>query len=124
MKIAIVALLAVHGLIHAMGFAGTWGLAEMQGSSKVPTNLITAQPGDTIVRVLGVVWLVALLAFLGAAALLVADSSAWRLVAIGAAAVSMIMVALWWRDAPMGAVANALVIAAVVFAPKLGGVPA
>jgi hypothetical protein len=124
MKIAIVALLAVHGVIHAVGFAGTWGLAEFQGASRVPTNFLRASPDDPIVRVLGAVWLLALMAFLVAAYLLLIDSAAWRPIALVAVLVSMVPVALWWRNAPMGGVANALVVLAVVLAPRLSGVPA
>ena len=124
MKIAIIALLTVHGLIHAMGFAGAWGLAEFEGASRVPTNFVTAGPNAPIVRILGLVWLVALVAFLAAAYLLLVDSTAWRPVAVAAAAVSMIPVALWWQSAPMGAVANVLVLGAVVLAPRLEGLPA
>jgi hypothetical protein len=122
MKLAIVALLLIHGLIHAIGFVGSWGLAEFQGASRAPTNFVTAQPGDPLVRVFGLVWLLALAAFLVAAVLLVGDSAMWRAVVIGAAVISMVPVGLWWQNAPMGAVANALVIAAVLAAPKLSGV--
>lgn len=124
MKVAIIALLVVHGLIHTMGFAGAWGLAEFKGASQTPTNFISAQPGDLIVRVLGGVWLVSLSAFLVAAVLLGADNSTWRLVAAAAALTSMVPVALWWQNAPMGAVANALVLVAVVVANRLDGVAA
>jgi hypothetical protein len=123
MKFAIIGLLAVHGLIHAVGFAGAWGLAEFQGASRVPTNFVTARPDDPIVRILGIVWLVALVAFVAAAYLLLMDNAAWRPVAIAAAAVSMVPVALWWQNAPMGAVANALVLVAVFLAPRLDNVP-
>ena len=124
MKFAIIGLLAVHGLIHAVGFAGAWGLAEFQGASRVPTNFVTARPDDPIVRILGIVWLLALVTFVVAAYLLLMDSAAWRPVAIAAAAVSMVPVALWWQNAPMGAVANALVLVAVFLAPRLDNVPA
>jgi asparagine N-glycosylation enzyme membrane subunit Stt3 len=122
MKYAIVSLLVIHGLIHAMGFEGAWDLAEFQGASRTPTNLVTTAPGSGATRALGLVWLVALVAFLLAAVLLVNDSVAWRPAALLAAAISMVPVALWWQNAPMGAVANALVIAAVVIAPRLDGV--
>jgi hypothetical protein len=124
MKIAIVALLAVHGLIHAIGLAVTWGWAEFQSASQTPTNIITARPEDPIVRVLGTVWLLALIAFLVAAALLLGDSAAWRPAALVAVAISMVPVVLWWESAPMGAVANTLVLAAAFLAPNLDGVAA
>src|ERR671911_773881 len=109
MKIAIVALLAGHGLIHAIGLAGTWGWAEFEGASRTPTNIITAGPEDPIVRLLGSVWLLALIAFLVAAILLMGDSTAWRPVAVIAVAISMVPIVLWWENAPMGAVANVVV---------------
>ena len=124
MKIAIVGLLTVHGLIHAIGLAGTWGWAEFEGASRTPTNIITAQPTDPIVRILGTVWLVALIAFLVAAVLLMGDSAAWRPAALVAVSISMVSVVLWWENAPMGAVANALVLAAVILAPNLDGIAA
>jgi hypothetical protein len=123
-KIALVALLAIHGLIHTMGFLGTMGLAQFEGASRVPTNVIMAGPEDPIVRILGLVWLIALAGFLLAAVLLLMDTAAWRPVAVASVAVSMVVVVLWWGNAPMGAVANALVLAAVILAPRLEGLPA
>lgn len=123
-KIGVVALLAVHGLIHTMGFLGTMGLAQFEGASRVPTNVIVAGPEDLIVRILGLVWLIALAGFLLAAVLLVMDAAAWRPVAMASVAVSMVVVILWWGNAPMGAVANALVLAAVILAPRLEALPA
>ena len=123
MKYAISALLAIHGVIHAMGFAGAWGIAEFDGASRTPTNFVVAEPDSGALRGLGIVWLVALGAFVISAGLLLGGNPAWRGVALGAAALSMVVVALWWESAPMGAVANALIIIAVVMAPSLEGVP-
>ena len=123
MKYAIVALLVVHGLIHAMGFAGAWNLAEFEGASKTPTNFVTSEPGSQTVKMLGLLWMLALVAFLFAAALLVGDNVMWRPIALAAAVISMVPVALWWQSALMGAVANAIVLVAVFVAPRLDGVP-
>lgn len=124
MKIVIVAVLVTHGLIHAMGFAGTLGLARFPGVSQTPTHLVSAQPGDSIVRLLALTWLLGLILFLVTATLLVVDNPAWRMTALGGVVLSMGLIVLWWANAPMGAVANALVLAAVVFAPRMSGVPA
>lgn len=102
MKYAIMALLSIHGLIHAIGFVGAWGLADFDGASKTPTNFISAQLRDPIVRALGRVWLAARAVFLVAAVLLGADNTKWRPVATAAAIISMVPVALWWQNAPMG----------------------
>jgi len=124
MRYAIVALLVIHGVIHVMGFAGTLGLAQFEGASRTPTNLVTADVGSTTLKVLGAVWMLALVTFLFAATLLLMDNASWRPVALAAALISMVPVALWWENAPMGALANAVVVAAVLFAPQLDGVPA
>lgn len=124
MKFVIMALLTVHGLIHAIGFAGAWGLAEIKGVSPVPTDIVAAQATDPIVRVLGLVWLLALAAFLVAAYLLLVDSPAWRPLALAAVLVSTVPVALWWQDAFLGALVNTLVVAAVLLGPRLEGVAA
>lgn len=124
MKFVIMALLTVHGLIHAIGFAGAWGLAEIKGVSPVPTDIVAAQATDPIVRVLGLVWLLALAAFLVAAYLLLVNSPAWRPLALAAVLVSTVPVALWWQDAFLGALVNTLVVAAVLLGPKLEGVAA
>lgn len=118
MRYAVAALLAVHGSIHAIGFAGAWGLAEFEGASPAPTNLVDLEAGSSSLKVLGLVWLLALVAFLAAALLLVTGNASWRPAALVAAAISMVPVALWWQDAPMGAVANALVVVAVLFADR------
>jgi hypothetical protein len=124
MEIAIVLLLAVHGLVHLIGFLATWGLARPDSVSRAPTNLFHATFGSPFAQLLGLVWLVALAAFLTAAVLLIGDDAAWRFIAVAGVGVSMPLVALWWRDAPIGAVANALVLVAVLAAPVLPGVPA
>ena len=124
MKYALVALLVIHGLIHAIGFAGAFNLAEFEGGSKTPTNFVTADIGTPTLKILGALWMVALVAFLLAATLLLMDSASWRPAAVAAALISMVPIAMWWQVSPMGAVANALVIAAVVIAPRLDGVPA
>ena len=93
-KLAIIALLTVHGLIHTIGFAGTWGLTEFGEPSRVPPNIVTAHPDDPIVRVLGFVWLLALIGFLVAAYLLLVNGPVWRPAALAAVAVSTVPVAL------------------------------
>ena len=123
MKFVVLGLLVVHGLIHGMGFAVTWKLAELQGISRVPAVLARSEPSDALIKFLGLVWLVAGVSFLVAGGLVLANSAAWRPIAIGAAVISMIVIVLGWKDAPMGAVANAFVVATALSAPWLSGVP-
>jgi hypothetical protein len=123
MKIAVLALLVVHGVIHLMGVAGSWQLARFEGATPVPTNLVELRPGSAGAKFLGVVWLVALFGFLLAAWMLWRGSGAWRLTAVAATIPSLAVVALWWKNAPLGGVANALVLLAVLAAPALDALP-
>ena len=103
LRLAFVALIVVHGLIHLMGFAKSFGLAEL------------AQLTQPIARPMGVLWLTAALAMLATAvALLVAPRWWW---AVGAVAIvlSQVAIAGSWRDARFGTVANAIILAGVIY---------
>ncbi len=95
-------LLALHGVIHLLGFAKAFGLADL------PQLMLP------ISRAMGVVWLLAAVSFVAAAVSLVVWPRGWW--AVGAAAVVLSMVAIVpsWADARFGALADALALAAVV----------
>ena len=110
----IAALLVVHGLIHAIGIATTFANAEIEGFSGEPTLDI-----GVALRAFSLLWGVALVGMLAAAVGVELDQTWWWPVALVAAVVSMVAVTVWWQDARFGAVANALVIAAVLVAPRI-----
>lgn len=103
MRWLVVALLVVHGLIHFMGFAKAFGLAELEA---------LARP---ISRGMGVVWLLAGLGFLVAALLLLRSPRIWWWVALASVVLSQAVIVASWSDAKWGTVANLLVLAAVVY---------
>ena len=70
MRWLLVALLAVHGLIHLMGFAKAFGLAELEALTR------------PVSRSMGVVWLLAATGFLLAALLLLRGPRLWWWVAV------------------------------------------
>ena len=103
MRLLFALLLVVHGLIHAMGFAKAFGLAEL------------SQLTREISRPLGVLWLGAgVLTLLAAAALFVWPRGFW-LVGGLACVLSQIVVSQSWVDAKFGTVANGLLLLAVVY---------
>jgi len=108
-KWILVALLTLHGLIHLMGPAKAFGWAELEDLSR------------PVSRGMGVLWLVAALAFLAAAGLVVAAPRVWWWVALGGVVLSQVAVVSAWEDAWLGTVANALVLAAVVHAAAVHG---
>jgi hypothetical protein len=102
MRIAFTVLLVVHGLIHAMGFAKAFGLAELKELT-LP-----------IARSTGALWLVAAALFFASAATLhLWPRGFW---AVGALAVvlSEVLVVMAWRDAKFGTIANVIALLGVL----------
>ena len=103
-KYVLVVLLALHGLVHGLGFAATWKIGPVVAVSATPSLVPGLVPGGAPVQVLGVLWLVALIAFAAAAFGLLTDRTWWRSVAVTAAVVSLALCIAWWSDAKAGAV--------------------
>jgi len=102
MRIALAVLFFVHGLIHLMGLLKAFRFAELP------------QLTIPISKPLGVAWLVAALALLGAAAaLFIAPRSFWLVGAFGIL-VSQVLIVLSWSDAKFGTVLNVVALLAVV----------
>ena len=103
MTILFALFLAVHGLIHLLGAIKASGLADLpQLTRPIPPPL-------------GVLWLVAALLFLGAAASLLVWPRWWWLVGAAAILVSTTAIVPSWSDAKFGAAANLIALAGVMF---------
>src|SRR5512146_1062703 len=111
MRVGLVLLLALHGLLHLLGFLKPWGLAALpELGGRMPVSL-----SPTGERAVGLLWLVAAVAFLVAAWLRGGGRSSWWTVAAAAVVLSQLLVLLQWQDAKFGTVPNVIVaIAAVV----------
>lgn len=109
MRFALIAFLLLHGVIHLLGVAKAFGLAALP-QLKVPIG-----PG------LGVVWGLAALGFVAAAACLVAAPRWWWAPALAALAASMVAIVPSWSDAWAGAVANVALLALAVPAAFING---
>jgi hypothetical protein len=105
MRFAFAALVLIHGLIHLLGFAKSFGLAPLPGLTR------------EVSRPAGALWLLAAVLFVMAAVLLAVQSGAWWAAAVPAVIVSQVLIALSWSDAKYGTVAN--VIIALVLVPTL-----
>ncbi len=107
----VVALFALHGLVHVVGFTAVWGLGQPGAVSRLPAFPGGLTAGSPVVLALGVLWLVALAAFLAAAASLALHRAWWKVVAAGAAALSLILCVAWWNDALVGVIINVAILA-------------
>jgi hypothetical protein len=98
----LLALIVVHGLIHFMGFAKAFDLAEM-------TQL--EQPISTG---MGVVWLIAGVLMLATAAGWLGMVRGRWILGLGAVAVSEWVIVTSWSDAWVGTLANVVILGAVI----------
>jgi len=103
MRFTLAFVLVVHALIHLMGFAKAFGYAQLP------------QLAIPISRSMGVVWLLATLLLLAAAAALwIAPRTFWIIGGIGVV-VSQVAIVASWGDARFGTLANVVVLMAVAY---------
>ncbi len=98
MKYAFLLVVAVHGLIHLLGFAKAFGLARLE------------QLRQPVSRPAGLAWLLAALLLLAGAALLLAASRWWWAPAAAGVVLSQVLVVASWADARFGTIGNAIVL--------------
>ncbi|MGE3189902.1 MAG: hypothetical protein AB7H88_17735 [Vicinamibacterales bacterium] len=98
-KVVFAIVLVAHGLIHLMGAAKAFGLADLPALT---------QP---ISRPMGLAWLLASAMVLASAAALFAWPRGWIFVAVLAAIVSQAVILTAWADARFGTLANVLLLA-------------
>ena len=112
MMTGLAVLLVVHGLIHLLGFAKAFGLADLDA---------LRQP---ISPASGVVWLCAAVLFIATAYALFAWPRVWWMIGAAALVVSVVAILPSWSDAKFGLVPN-LIVAVAVLAASIGrSVPA
>ena len=108
------AALAIHGLIHLIGFVVPWGIAQVEGFPYRTSALAGAVTlGDAGTRMVGVAWLVLAVGFV------VAGVATWRRVAWAApltavlAVGSIVVCTLGLPEAVFGIVVNVAILAAL-----------
>ena len=103
MTVVFAIVLVVHGLIHLLGFAKAFRLADLPQLTQPISPLV------------GVLWLSAAMLFLGAAGSLFLWPRWWWAIGAGAVVVSMVAIVPSWTDAKFGALANVVALVGVIF---------
>jgi hypothetical protein len=98
----IVALFAVHGLIHVMGFAKAYGYAELP------------QLTQPLSHAMGLIWLAVGVMMLATSVSMVAWPRGWWIVGAVALVISQAVIVTAWRDAWAGTIPNIILLAAVL----------
>jgi hypothetical protein len=96
------ALIAVHGLIHLVGFAKGFELGEFEDLT------------HPVSRRAGVAWLAACLGMLGIAALYLWNVPGWWGAAFAAVALSQAVILSAWEDARFGTFPNLVILALAI----------
>ncbi len=103
MRWVLVVVLLLHGLIHLLGFAKAFGLAEL------------SQLSEPIGRTMGLVWIGAAVLMVVASLAFVAAPRWFWLVGACALVLSEAAIISSWSDAKLGTLANGLLLVAVIF---------
>ena len=104
LKAVFVFIVAVHGLIHLMGFAKAYKLAEL------------SQLTQDIPRSSGILWLLAAVLFFISLGLMLMKVQMWWLFGGAAALLSQLLIVMSWRDAKYGTLPNVIILIPVIIA--------
>lgn len=102
MRIALILVIAIHGIIHLFGFFKAFDLSEFNGIS---------QP---ISKTNGMFWLLTFLLFATTIILMLVHSPYWWLSGIVAVILSQLLIFNYWSDAKFGTMANVVVLLATI----------
>jgi hypothetical protein len=116
LRLLVAAVLAVHGLIHLIGFLVPWRIAQVEGFAYRTTALGgSVELGATGVMIVGVAWLAIAVGFV-VAAVGVWRRSAWALGLTAAlATASLVVCILGLPETVAGIVVNVVILAAVAW---------
>lgn len=112
-KWLLAALFVAHGSIHSLGFIWAFDLAEIPELGPPSLLVSDAERGDATLIAFGMLWLVSMVAFLGAGLAVATGSRWWPRLAGMAAGFSLVPTIAWWDDAWRGALISLAILAVV-----------
>jgi hypothetical protein len=111
MRMAVGIYLLIHGFCHLVGFVVPWKLISMKDEPYRTTLLAGAiDVGDVGIRIVGLLWLVAALAFVLDGVGAFSSFAMWRPLAFWLALFSLVLCVLGLPGAKVGILANAVVL--------------
>lgn len=102
MRIALIILIAIHGVIHLFGFLKAFNISEFNAISH-PIN-----------KTLGIVWLLTSIFFVVTADLLITQYNYWWIIGIVSIILSQFLIINYWSDAKFGTVVNVIILLATI----------
>ena len=121
MRFVVAMFLFVHGFAHTVGFVVPWRIATLDEAPYKTTILAgRVDLGHTGIRVVGLIWLLAALAFFVAGALLVGRQPQWRLLTLGTTIFSAVLCILGLPESRFGIAVNIVLLAFMVVGGAFG----
>lgn len=116
--------LILHGLIHLLGVAAYWRLAEVEGLS-YGTRLLSGslEGGETGAWVFGLLWLLGAIGFVVAGAAVLLLRPLWRSLTLGVAVLSPAITVLGRPDALFGVLVNLAILAYLLVGERRDWLP-
>ena len=120
MRIALAVLMTLHGIAHLVGFAGAW---QLSAAANVPyrTTVLGGHVdlGAAGIRAIGLLWVMAALAFVTVSAGAVLHTEWWLGAAVLVALGSLALTILELPEARIGAMVNVVLLAILLVALRL-----
>ena len=119
-NIVLAAFLALHGVVHLLGFVVSWKLTTVEGLPYKTTILAGhVDLGEAGIRAFGLGWLLVTPVFVAAALGLLANQGWWLPLAVGVTALSLAICILDWPWAQFGAYINVVILALLLIGPQV-----
>jgi hypothetical protein len=124
MHIAFALILIGHGFAHLVGFVVSWQIATLKEMPYKTTILAgSVNVGDQGIRVVGILWLMAALAFAVSGIGALARLPWWQWVTLVAAVFSFFLCIIGWPDSRIGVFVNVVIVAFLLVGGRMGWLP-
>ena len=124
MHIALAVILFGHGFAHLVGFVVPWRIATLKEMPYKTTVLAdSVNVGDLGIRVMGILWLIAALAFAVSSIGVLARLSWWLPVTVIVAVFSFFLCIIGWPDSRIGVFINVAIVAFLLVGRQMGWLP-
>jgi hypothetical protein len=120
-SVVLALLLLAHGFAHLVGFVGPWKIGKPEQRQPYTTTLLAGRldVGDAGIRVVGILWLLAAVAFGVLALAVLTEAPWWRPAAIWIASYSLVLSILGLPASWIGIAVDIILLAYVLFAHQL-----
>jgi hypothetical protein len=115
MRFVIAVLFIIHGVAHLVGFVVPWRIATLKDTPYRTTILNgRVNVGDAGIRAIGVLWLLAALAYIVCGVAVIVQLQWWFWFAVVTTFVSFDLTILGWPESKIGVAVNGLIVVVLI----------